>query len=210
MKLYYSRNLNPRVAVAVARHLQSPVDYVLASPRHPDHEEAFRPINPNTLVPVLVEDDGRTLWEVDAVSFRLAEISGSDFWPKDARAAEVMMWVSWANHHLTRAGGTFYFEHLVRPHIFTRPADEKALAEADVMFRKFAKILDGLLAGRTWLVGEALSYADFRVATVMPFAEAAGIPVVGCDNIARWCDRLNQLDAWREPFAGLTAEAAAA
>ena len=47
MKLYYSTNLNPRVAVAVARHLQSPVEYVLASPRHPDHEEAFRMVNPN-------------------------------------------------------------------------------------------------------------------------------------------------------------------
>jgi glutathione S-transferase len=67
MKLYYSTNLNPRVAVAVARHLQSPVEYVLVNPRHPDHEEAFRAINPNTLVPVLVED-GCTVWETDAVA----------------------------------------------------------------------------------------------------------------------------------------------
>lgn len=206
MKLYYSRNLNPRVAVAVARHLRSPVDYVLASPRHPDHEAAFRPINPNTLVPVLVEDDGRTLWETDAISYRLAEIAGSDFWPRDGRAAEVMMWVSWANHHLTRAGGTFYFEHLVRPHIFTRPPDEAALAEADAMVRRYAPILDGLLAGRTWLVGDQLSYADFRVATVLPFAEAAGIPLAGLDHLRHWHDRLNQLDAWRDPFAGVEAE----
>ena len=210
MKLYYSENLNPRVAVAVARHLQSPVDYVLASPRHPDHEEAFRPINPNTLVPVLVEDDGRTLWEVDAVACRLSQLAGSDFWPTDDRAAEVMMWVSWANHHLTQAGGTFYFEHLVRPRIFTRPADAQALAEADVMFRKWVAILDGLLEGRTWLVGGRLSYADFRTATVFPFAEAAAIPVAGCGNVRRWHDRLNELDAWREPFAGLSAAAAAA
>jgi glutathione S-transferase len=35
MKLYYSHNLNPRVAVAVARYLQSPLEYVRASPRHP-------------------------------------------------------------------------------------------------------------------------------------------------------------------------------
>ena len=42
MKLYYSENLNPRVAVAVARHLESPVEFISASPRRPDLEDAFR------------------------------------------------------------------------------------------------------------------------------------------------------------------------
>ncbi len=56
MKLYYSPNLNPRVAVAVAKHLKSPVQYIRARPFHPAHMEAFRKINPNTRVPVLVED----------------------------------------------------------------------------------------------------------------------------------------------------------
>jgi hypothetical protein len=55
LKLYYSTNLNPRLAVAVARHLKSPVEFIRASPRDPRYEEAFRPINPNTLVPVLIE-----------------------------------------------------------------------------------------------------------------------------------------------------------
>ena len=79
MKLYYSQNLNPRVAVAVARHLRSPVEFVRASPRHPAHEAAFRQINPNGLAPVLVED-GRTLWETDAIACRLSALAGSDFW----------------------------------------------------------------------------------------------------------------------------------
>jgi hypothetical protein len=46
MKLFYSHNLNPRVAVAVARYLHSPVEFVRASPRHPENEHAFRAINP--------------------------------------------------------------------------------------------------------------------------------------------------------------------
>jgi glutathione S-transferase len=68
LKLYYSTNLNPRVAVAVARHLKSPVKFVRASPRDPRYEEAFRPINPNTLAPVLVEGD-RSYWETDAIAW---------------------------------------------------------------------------------------------------------------------------------------------
>ena len=71
MKLYYSPNLNPRVAVAAARHLAVPLDYVAAQPRHPDHTEAFRALNPNRLVPVLVED-GKSLWETDAIVCRLS------------------------------------------------------------------------------------------------------------------------------------------
>ena len=75
MKLYYSHNLNPRVAVAVARYLQSPLEYVRASPRHPDQIEGFRLINPNALVPVLA-DSANTLWETDAIACRLSEMVG--------------------------------------------------------------------------------------------------------------------------------------
>jgi glutathione S-transferase len=71
-KLYYSHSLNPRVAVAAARYLHAPVEYVRASPRHPDNIEAFRAINPNALVPVLVEGEAR-LWETDAIVCRLSE-----------------------------------------------------------------------------------------------------------------------------------------
>ena len=45
-KLYYTHNINPRVAVAVARHLQSPVDLIRYSPMG-DERAAFLPLNPN-------------------------------------------------------------------------------------------------------------------------------------------------------------------
>ena len=54
-----------------------------------------------------------------------------------------------------------------------------------------------------WLVGGRLSYADFRVATSLPFAGAASLPLDDFANVHKWHDRLLELDAWREPFAGL-------
>jgi glutathione S-transferase len=201
-KLYYSHNLNPRVAVAVARHLGSPVEYVRASPRHPDHEDAFRAINPNTLVPVLVED-GRTLWETDAIACRLSALAGSDFWRGGEDMAEMVMWVSWATHHLNNAGGTLYFYKLIYPRFSQEAAPAGVLAEALQDFRCFAGILDDQLRGRTWLVGDHLSYADFRVASALPFADGAGLPLAEFPNLARWHDRLWAIDAWRDPFAGL-------
>ena len=83
VKLYYSRNLNPRVAVAVARHLRAPVNFVRADPMNPAHREAFRPLNPNTRVPVLAEDGKPPLWETDAIACRLSALAGSDFWLLD-------------------------------------------------------------------------------------------------------------------------------
>ena len=40
-KLYFSRNLNPRLAVATARFLKSPVEFEFASPFSPGQRERF-------------------------------------------------------------------------------------------------------------------------------------------------------------------------
>jgi len=202
MKLYYSPNLNPRVAVAVARHLGSPVDYVRASPRHPDHEDAFRAINPNTLVPVLVED-GRRLWETDAIACRLSELAGSDFWRTGEETAEMVMWVSWGSNHLNRAADPLYFDRLIRPFFSDQGAPEAVIEEALSDFRRYAAVLDAELENRTWLVGGRLSYADFRVASALPFADGAGLPLAEFPNVKRWHDQLWAIDAWRAPFDGL-------
>jgi glutathione S-transferase len=202
MKLYYSRNLNPRVAVAVARYLKSPVEYVLASPRHPANVESFRAINPNALVPVLVEGS-QTLWETDAIACRLSAISGSDFWRTDDQMPEMIKWISWSAYHLNVAAGELYFDRIVRPRIQFPAAAPSVLEDAMRNFRSHAAVLDGRLSGRTWLVGDHVSYADFRAATSLPFAEGAGLPLAEFAGVKRWHDRLWEIDAWRAPFDGL-------
>lgn len=151
---------------------------------------------------MLVEDDGSSLWETDAITVRLAMLVGSDFWQTD-RLDEMMRWVSWSAYHFARAGNVYTFENLTMANVAGRPKDVAALREAETDFHQFGRILDDVLAGRDWLVGGRLSYADFRVATALPFAEAAMIPVNGYGNIRRWHDRLLEIDAWREPFAGI-------
>lgn len=202
MRLYYSRNLNPRVAVAVARHLEAPVEFVRASPRNPTNQEAFRAVNPNMLVPILVEE-GRTLWETDAIACRLSMLTEPDFWPTGEQAPELQMWLSWSAHHFTQTAGVFYWEHVVKPMLGLGAPNTGALQEATGEFHRFAAILEEALSTRTWLVGSRLSYADFRVATSLPFAEAAKLPLQPYSQIRNWHDRLCQLPAWREPFAGL-------
>ena len=202
MKLYYSMNLNPRVAVAAARYLGSPVTYIRANPREPEHEDVFRQINPNTLVPVLVEDE-RTWWETDAIACRLSQIAGSDFWPAGESLPETVMWLSWSKRHLTLAGEAYYFENLIKPKYMGLPPDPRVLNEAEGEFHRFAKVLDDILGSRRWLIEGRLTYADFRVASIMPFAAEAMMPISGYKNILGWAARLEEIDAWRAPFDGL-------
>lgn len=202
MKLYYSHNLNPRVAVAVARYLESPVEFIAASPRKPENEEAFRIVNPNTLVPVLVEAD-RVLWETDAIACRLAMQSRPDFWPVGEHAPELQMWLSWGAHHFTRAASVFYWENLIKPMMGFGAPDSGAIEAATGEFHRFARVLDSQLAGRAWLVDDRLSYADFRVATALPFAVQAQLPLDDYANIRNWHARLWKLPAWSSPFEGL-------
>lgn len=202
MKLYYSHNLNPRVAVASARHLGVPVEFIRADPRNPAKQEAFRAINPNTLVPVLVEVD-RTYWEADAIACRLSALVGSDFWRRDDEEAEMIMWVSWATHHLNRQGDPVIWFLVTLPSFSDEKPDERAVAEGLAGFRENAAILDAALANRDFLVGNRLSYADFRVATLFPFSRRGELPIAEFPNVVRWYARLAALHAWREPFAGL-------
>lgn len=202
MKLYYSPNLNPRVAVAVAQYLQAPVEYVSASPRAPGNTEAFRAINPNALVPVLVDGE-RRIWETDAIACYLSRATGSDFWRTGEDAPEMIMWVSWAANHFNAAGGALYFEKLIRPKYMGQPGIPAVIEEGLRDFRTHAVVLEGELRGRKWLLGDRVSYADFRVGTAMPFAAGAGLPLEEFPNISRWSRQLDAIDAWREPFAGL-------
>lgn len=202
LKLYYSPNLNPRVAVCVARHLESPVEFVRASPRAPGNAEAFRAINPNALVPVLVEGE-RRIWETDAIACRLSRRAGSTFWRTGDDEPELLMWVSWAAHHLNQAGGTIYFERLIRPKYLGEAPDEAAVQAALADFETHAAVLDQELRGRPWLLGEEISYADFRVATCLPFAKDARMPIDKFPEFKRLGEQLDRLDAWRDPFAGL-------
>jgi glutathione S-transferase len=200
MKLYFSETINRRKACAVARHLASPVEFVPVDLRRGEHRTPrFLAMNPNGKVPVLEEDDS-ILWEANAIMCRLSDLSKADLWPRDERQIDVMRWLSWDAHHFTRHAGALYFEHIIRPALGMGPPDPVAVEEAKGHFRRFAKVLDDHLGGRDFVVGDALTVADFALGVTLPYAGAANIPVNEFPNVQKWHARLDNLPAWREPF----------
>jgi len=199
--LHYTHNLNPRLAVAVARHLKAPVEYRRSRPRDPAQAAVFEPLNPNLLCPILVEG-ARSTWETDAVACRLSQMVESSFWPWGDGLVDLVKWLSWSAHHFNRAAGDLYFFRVSRPSWSDEVADPALLAQLDGELRVHAKVLDDALKDRRWLVGDRLSYADFRVACALPFEKAA-LPLQDFGNIQRWHAQLMALAAWRQPFEGL-------
>lgn len=208
MKLYYFETPNARQACAVARHLNAPVQFVRidltkGEQRSPD----FLALNPNGKVPAL--EDGETkLWEASAIMGYLALQARSDLWPTDGRQIEVLRWFSWNQDHFSRHAGVLFFEHLVKPRIGLGQPDPAVIEEATGFFKQFAAVLNQHLRGRTYLVGDRLSLADFAVASRLPYAEAARLPLAEFFEIQRWHARLNELPAWRDPFPVAAAAAA--
>jgi glutathione S-transferase len=200
MKLYFAETINGRKACAAARYVGAPVEFVridLASGQH--RKPPFTDLNPNAKVPVL-ESSGDVLWESNAIMCRLAESTGSDFWPRDQRQTDVMRWMFWSSEHFSRYTSRLYFENLVKQ-IFGLGAPDAALVEdANGYVRRYGEILDSHLRGREFLVGDRPTAADFAVGAALPYAERAQLPLEGFNEIARWKSRLDSLPAWSDPF----------
>lgn len=204
MKLFFSRNPNPRLALAVARHLAVPMEFEWGAPFAPGQAERFRPLNPNLSLPILVESAG-SLWEADAIACRLSRVGHSDFWRAGDDEPDMIRWISWGKENFMRACDIVHFERGTKQRYGLGPIDEEKVAEGLERFGTGAAILEAELSGRSWLVGDTVSYADFRMAAFLPFNDVAGLPLHRYPSVDRWYRRLEAIDAWRDPFQGLEA-----
>lgn len=202
MQLYYSTTLNPRKACAVAKYLKSPVEFIEINLGKGEHRTPqFRALNPNLKVPVLVHDS-KTLWESNAIMCYLAQQAGSDLWPQDERQIDIIRWLSWDASEFQPQAGGLYFEYIIKPHFNIGGPDPAEVEKATKGFRRYAKVLESHLEGREYLVGSSLTVADFAVAITLPYAQEAHMPLDEFVAVRRWHERLNQLEAWRNPFPG--------
>ena len=206
MKLLFSRNPNPRLAVAVARHLEVEVEFEFAAPQAPGQGERYRALNPNLLVPILLAP-GRNLWEADAIACRLSRHMHSDFWRSGDDEPEMVQWLSWGKENFGRACEIVHFERGTKQRYGLGPLVQQQVEEGLRRFGTAAAILDAELSSRAWLVGDSLSYADFRMAAFLPFNDVAALPLSDYPAVERWYGQLERIQAWRDPFEGLDAPA---
>lgn len=202
--LYFSRNPNPRLAVAAARYLDAPVACEFAAPLAPGQAEKFLPLNPSLRVPILVED-GRSLFEADAIACRLSQMVGSEFWRTGAELPDMIRWISWSRDNFMNACDMVHFERGTKLRYSLGELDDAVVARGTERFHETAAILEAHLSRQDWLLASGISYADFRMAVFLPYNDVARLPLADYPAVAAWHERLLALPAWRHPFEGLDA-----
>ena len=195
MKLYQvPLSPNCRKALLVARHLglQIEVENVdLPGGAHKAPE--FLQKNPNGKVPVL-EHDGRTLWESNAIMCYLASQKDNSLWPKNQTRYDIMKWQHWQSCHWGPAVGPFVFERVIKRGGPDAPVSDQAKEN----LARYAAVLNGHLEASPYLVGESLTLADFCVGADFTYESEARLPLSSYSHIQRWIGSIRELDAWKE------------
>ena len=199
MRLYHNHlSSNGRRVLMVAEQLGLPLDIVNVDLGSDSERARLREINANGKVPLL-EDGDFLLSESCAIMQYLCDITpGQQLYPQDARVrADVNRWLFWGSQHFAETVSILSFEHIWKAMIGRGEADPVAVAHAEAELRQLGAVLDGHLAQRDWLVGDALSLADIGVVTPLMYLERAKLPLGEFANLMRWFDRLRQLDLWK-------------
>ena len=199
MKLYgFPPSPNTWKVRAVAAHLGIPLELEfvdLTKPRTAD----YLALNPTGRAPTLVDSDF-VLWESNAIMQYLASRAANSLWPNDARTrADIMRWQSWQIAHWSKEGcEPLLFQRLVKKILGLGPPDEAVVAKGIEAFNREARVLDAHLSKHPYLVGNALTLADFSVAAPLVYAKEGDLPVAPYSHVRDWSARVLALPAWRD------------
>ncbi|WP_017299874.1 glutathione S-transferase family protein [Nodosilinea nodulosa] len=200
MKLYYfPASPNTRKAHAVALHLDVPLDLrFIDIQKGEQHSPEFLSLNPTGRTPVL-QDGEVVLWESTAIMYYLASRTPNSLWPKqETIRADILRWQSWHLAHWYQPCQTMQFENFVKRLLNLGEPDPQVLQGATEAFHREAAVLNQHLEGRKFLVDNALTLADFSVASSLTYAIPGQFPLEGYPHIRAWSDRMDQLPAWQQ------------
>jgi glutathione S-transferase len=146
------------------------------------HTEEFKRMNPNTRIPVVELDNGKYLWESNAILNYFAD--GSEFLPRDKyERAKVLQW-------------QFFEQYSHEPYIATARYINKYLGlpkerEAEYHAKqagghKALSVMEQHLATNTFFLGDQATIADISLYAYTHVADEGGFDLSEYINIQRW------------------------
>ena len=156
------------------------VDFATGETRSPAHLA----LNPNGHVPV-IDDDGFILWESMAINLYLAKKYGAGrFYPSRLEdEARAWQWSFWGMTELERPVLTALFNRAILPE------SQRDAAAADAAEKTLAQpfgVLQGVLGGSAYLLGDQFTVADLNVASILAWARPAQIDFSVVPKVAEW------------------------
>jgi glutathione S-transferase len=168
------------------------VDFFNGAGRSPEHLA----LNQMGECPVLVDGDV-TLTQSGVILDYLSEKTGVFGLHDPAIRRDVWRWVLWDNHKLSSMAGVTRFLMNFLPED-KRPAEVIAWHKGRI--RAAFKTLDAALAGRDWLVGQAITAADLSCCSYLYYPEPFGFDRKDYANIDRWLDGIAAQPGWQHPY----------
>ena len=160
----------------------------------------YRAMNPNGVVPTLVEGEF-VLWESNAIVRYLcaANSSNNAMWPDDLRArASIDRWMDWQQTTLNRPQGVV-FQGLVR----TAPEqrDLPAITAATGEVTRCWTLLDGILARVPYVAGPEFTLADIALGVHVHRWFSFEITRPPQPHLQAWYNRLLARPAYKQHVA---------
>ncbi|MEQ1544307.1 glutathione S-transferase family protein [Methyloglobulus sp.] len=200
MKLYhFPISPNSRRVVAVLHHLHLDCEIEALDLSKGEQMQAdFLKLNPNHMIPTLVDGDF-VLWESNAImQYLCSKAPTNALWSANPRVqADINRWLFWQAAHFGSACSVMIFERVIKKLFMSAEADLQEIAKGEERFHRFAQVLEQHLKGREWIVGDAVTLADFSVGSFLDLAEMAQYPMTPYTEIARWYSNVQQLPAWK-------------
>jgi glutathione S-transferase len=156
----------------------------------------YRALNPNALVPTLCDGD-LVVWESHAtVRYLAAQYGAGRLWPSQPRdRAVVDQWTDWTATTFQPAWlAVFWRVVRTAPEQQDPAAIAKAIADADRAFG----MLDVQLAGKAFIAGDDLTYADIAAGVALYRWFTMEIDRRPAANVESWYSRLQERPAFRE------------
>ena len=195
MKLYTNPfSPNCRKAHGVAAHAGVALDREIVDLRAGEQKKPdFLAMNPNGKVPVLVDRDV-VLWESSAIACRIAARGRGDLWPEGDGRLDVLRWLFWEGAHWIRPIGAILGQVIFN----AANPDEAIIEKGRDDFRVLAGVLDGHLATRAFLCGDAPTVAEYAVGVWLGYRDVCGLPLAEFAHLSAWSERLDGLAGWGE------------
>jgi glutathione S-transferase len=155
-----------------------------------DVDARYLGLNPRGQIPTL-EDDGVVLWGSTAILTYLAlgRDPGRRWLPADPRRhAEVVQWLEFAQNEL-RAG-------LFLTRAISRFGYRGDLAAARETGLAALRLLEGRLATRDWLAGDAPTIADIACFPDVAFSQGIEFGLEDFPGVQAWSDRFKRLEGF--------------
>jgi glutathione S-transferase len=210
MKLYgFPPSPNTWQVRALAAYIGVPMEFELVDlPKGAARTPAFLAINPTGRTPALVDGDFK-LWETLAIMQYIAGKKPNALWPNDPRTrADITRWQSWTLAHWNRdACVPLLFEGFVKKLLNLGEPDQAAIAKGTEAFAKEAGMLNAHLAKQKYIVGDALTIADFAGAATLFYAKEAKLPLTPYPHISSWFERVAALPCWHDTAPQMAAAA---